>query len=489
MNTPSANQTYLHKAIYALLFITLLCVVVYRAVHLTFTHDESLSYQIINGDEGLKGTANYHYLNTWLMNVCLHVFGDSEISLRLPNVLAFVVYLFFCYRILSPNPLFISVLIGAPLLCFNPYLLDFFSLARGYGLSLGFMLGSLYYCLKAEDSTTPFKSLMQHLFASMTLATLGLMANFNLLNFYLSLLAVFTFKLAHYWIVNKAFTRKSALTAALSLLVFCLPLVIAIKRLLLLKETNQLYYGSDAFDYSLYALTVCSFDFSRYMDGSPEAIVLTIKYVFALIGIYSLLFFRTCNKRLLHVFGVFSIIVIGLFLENRLFSALFPLNRTAIYLAPLFALLCYYFLLSVFGQLKFKFTAVLLNTVLLLLPAALTYNIVNRLHLNMVGDWYLEANTKDAIQLLLTAEEFRNPHKQKARLAVNWIFLPSANYYINTRQLPLEALRTDAPGGTAADYIYEFTDKVDSLNLKPLKLYSDTPTGLYKNQANAGTTD
>lgn len=486
MKEDSAHLNYFQKAVFFLIFAALFCVVVYRAMHLTFTHDESLSYQIINGDEGLKGTANYHYLNTWLMNICQHVFGDSELSLRLPNVLAFLLYAFYAYRLLLPNSFFLLTLSGAFLLLLNPYLLDFFSLARGYGLSLGFMLASLYHCLQLDKNEASLTTFIKKAFICMALAALGLLANFNLLNFYLSVFVVLGVKTILYVRANTAFTKKQVAAAVLCALACCLPLLVAMQRLLVLKETNQLYYGSDSFDYTLYALTVCSFDFSQYVDGSQETIAQATKYLFAGISVYALLAFRKCDKRLLQLLLILSMIVVGLFIENRFFSALFPLNRTSIYLAPLYALLCYYFLLSLRNQLKSKPGGAAIAVPAIAISVALVYNIFHRLNLNQVGDWYLEAHTKQTIQLLLNTNEVKNNKGKKVRLAVNWIFLPSVNYYINSRQLPIVAARIDAPESSEANFIYEFTDNLKPYSLSAVKIFEDIPVGLYNNLGKSG---
>ena len=71
----------------------------------------------------------------------------------------------------------------------HPYLLDYFSLCRGYGLSLAFVLGAAHFymsfllkrCRPENDGT-------RDLAISFVLAAFSVMANFTLLNFYLALL-------------------------------------------------------------------------------------------------------------------------------------------------------------------------------------------------------------------------------------------------------------------------------------------------------------
>lgn len=116
-----------------------------RAYTLSFTHDESLSFTIIARNSHWTKAANHHVLNTTLMSLSSFLFGNKEFSLRLPNVLSFILYLtgsFFIYRSSKNNWLFF---LAISLTLLNPFLIEFFSLARGYGLSLAFMLMGLFF--------------------------------------------------------------------------------------------------------------------------------------------------------------------------------------------------------------------------------------------------------------------------------------------------------------------------------------------------------
>src|SRR5688572_10884097 len=107
---------------------------VYRAVHLSLVHDEALSYAIVAQDAHWRHTANNHHLNTAAMDWAYHQMGGREWSLRLANVLAHVVYLAAGMLILRKLNAWAAILLGFGLLNLNPFLLDFFGLARGYGI-------------------------------------------------------------------------------------------------------------------------------------------------------------------------------------------------------------------------------------------------------------------------------------------------------------------------------------------------------------------
>ena len=84
------------RAFWAILLLCstgLFAYVLYRAIHLSFVHDESLSYTIVIGMPNWKASANHHPLNTRLMRWSAGKFGYDEWSLRLPNVASFILYL------------------------------------------------------------------------------------------------------------------------------------------------------------------------------------------------------------------------------------------------------------------------------------------------------------------------------------------------------------------------------------------------------------
>jgi hypothetical protein len=135
-----------------------LAYVVARAARVPFTFDESYSYfhyvgaplrtvLFFRGDV----TENNHSLNSLLMTLSAHVAGSSELALRLPNVVAFVGYAaaaLYLVRLLQHT---LSRILGAVLLLMNPFVLEIFALARGYGLALCFVLGSMAVLAAAMD--------------------------------------------------------------------------------------------------------------------------------------------------------------------------------------------------------------------------------------------------------------------------------------------------------------------------------------------------
>jgi hypothetical protein len=144
----------------ALLLAALFASSIYRAATQSLTIDEAFSFQLY-----LKGNfidiftsrydANNHVLYTVLAWLSVHAFGVSEMAMRLPSLAGALVFFAGVFRISSlvfgRSPLhLLSVAIAAG----NPYVLDFFTVARGYGLALGFLAMTLAVLVAAGMSAS-----------------------------------------------------------------------------------------------------------------------------------------------------------------------------------------------------------------------------------------------------------------------------------------------------------------------------------------------
>lgn len=118
----------------ALLFAGIVC----RACFLPITIDEALAVgfaaELTLSD--IYADANFHPLNSIWINLSLSLFGYNELALRIPNVLAALVYFRAAQRLAGTHAqagVFVSIWV---LLISNPFILDFFTVARGYGMGI-----------------------------------------------------------------------------------------------------------------------------------------------------------------------------------------------------------------------------------------------------------------------------------------------------------------------------------------------------------------
>jgi len=160
------------KKLFSACSITLLAFLlatnIYRAWTQSITVDEAHAYQTFM-KEGLWHAiappyfdAAHHCLQTILAKISISLFGVSEFTLRLPTLLGSILYFLAAYRL--AKHLFGENLMGLLLLAtltLNPYILDFLSAARGYGLALSFLLWGferMLVALETLDASMAFRA-------------------------------------------------------------------------------------------------------------------------------------------------------------------------------------------------------------------------------------------------------------------------------------------------------------------------------------------
>lgn len=166
--------------------VAMIVYVALRAIYVSFTHDEAFTffhYVLKPIDATLDVTyTNNHLLNSLLARFCSTMFGNSEFSLRLPNVIGAALFFAFGARLLVRLPAGKwFALIAFAGLALNTFTIDFFGLCRGYGLSLGLLMTSFYFQFNsfANNRTTRYEWL------ALLFAALATSANYTLLNLFL----------------------------------------------------------------------------------------------------------------------------------------------------------------------------------------------------------------------------------------------------------------------------------------------------------------
>ncbi|HMP31189.1 MAG TPA: hypothetical protein PKD85_16400, partial [Saprospiraceae bacterium] len=141
------------NTIYFIVSFFVFLILMYKSATMSMTHDESASFFYLN-DVSIWGhlfdaqawpNANNHWLNTILFQFSTRIFSIHDWSIRLPNVFSFLVYSYYFIKLLEKvNEAHLRFL-GFTVALLNPYLLDFFTVARGYGLGLAFSKAALYH--------------------------------------------------------------------------------------------------------------------------------------------------------------------------------------------------------------------------------------------------------------------------------------------------------------------------------------------------------
>jgi hypothetical protein len=470
------------KKIDGLLFLLSILVFIYvaiRAYTLSFTHDESVSFELIKWSSQTRNTANHHYINSVLMNFMRGNFGESEFVFRLPNVLSFALFLKATHLILklfSVNNL--MLIIGFVLIVFNPYLLDFFSLARGYGISLGCMMMSLYFYLKncyKEYSLYNF-------WFSMLFATIAIGANLTLINFYLMIFGLQTLTVLKN--NDYKFKRILSLNFILPLIVFIYPVYLSIERLLFLSDKGELYYGVDnlfeAFQSLLLGFLYNNVDENFVNIYNTFIVIVVIVFISLLITSVVYLALKI-NRPIIQITLMLAGIVVAIYTENLFFNAKFPFGRTALFFIPFISLMTYLFINEIAYLLKSKLSKNLMNILFgLLIVPYFSYNLITNLNKSQTFEWSYDADTKNIVKVILSdiANDY-TPYK-KYTISSNWIIAPTINYYLNSNRIPIPFVSRNGLL-EESDYLIEYKSvPIQFKNFVPISHFTFTDFVVYK---------
>ena len=479
---------YIRHFIWALLCFSSVALVassVYRAGTFPFTHDESLSFAIFNGTPEWAKTANNHLLNTLLMWLCSILFGNSELSLRLPNVLAHLIYLICTLLLLKRFPHPVLQIMGFATLNLNLFLLDFFFLARGYGLASAFLMLSLYLLVRAFEEKRA-RDFEKYLSLSVLAGSLAVLANFAFLNYYLPLLLASGVLLLHD-AAPRRFSRSCNPAAIALFSASGLFLAVILFIVFRLQRRGSLYFGGDVGFVSdtvssLIRSSLYSIVYSHATEKAISAILIGLFGMLLLLGLYLFLL-----RKELPLFVLFLLILasaVGLpIVQHHLFHTLFPIERTALYYLPLYAIV----LLSAFNLLTGLVSYRWKKMVILMPPAviatALSWHFYRGFNTHICYAWRYDMHNEEILATINRDRE-RNFPGQTVSLGNSSLLEPSLNFYRITRNYTWLAPVTRKPiSSDYNNYIYGFENEVEELPRNShvrLAFYPDTHTVLLR---------
>jgi hypothetical protein len=462
----------------------LFCYTAYRALVMSITWDEAYSYlqYVRNGilfpEKYEQMDANNHLLNTWLNIRFVKYFGVSEFVLRLPALLAHLLFLFFSYKLVREFRDQLFMIIAFLIINLNPYLLDFFSLSRGYGLSLGFMMGSIYflYCFVNKDRKVLYATLC------CSFAALACGANFVALNYFVAVFAIIAiisgFHSYHEKRENRSayFLGQTGLPFLILIFSMWILLPIAFK----LKEAGALFYGGNEGFWKDTFLTITE----RFFYEAPYADLLlsvgrSIVIIALLIGGYLLLvgFLKKKFNERLFLGALFLLILLfslSTIVQFHLFGTQYLTDRTALYFIVFFNLILV-FILKEFEQKK----SVLI--IYSIVGIFVVFHFVSSFNLRYVLEWKSNAEIK---QMLSDLEEIKEIPAEKSNISIciPLSFDQGINYYRAVHHLNwINPVNRNRKGNLLYDYIYSepgFEFSLDAVDI--LKTYPVTNTFLAK---------
>ncbi len=421
------NQSSILFLLLVVFSMLLLAYTGYRSWALCMTHDESATwryfremgfFEAINKETSWH-SANNHLLNTFLLQRSLEVFGQADWVIRLPNVLAHALYLgssIFIIRQLTDN-VFLG-LAGWVLMNLNPYLLDFFSTARGYGLAMGFTMGALAYLVAIIKR--PKIGLVIGMFV---MIVLSILSNFTQFIFLAAILMTYgIFSLIHFKLdFKKIFLWQ--IPAIVTLLFLGLLLW---QPIIWLQSSGEFKWGTPDLLQTFKALATDSVYGIRHFSTSVDDIVF---YVTSFLTLGALFFgFKSfftkepsfSNKLFSHISLLFSTIILVIFLQKQILGTLYLINRKSLIFIPIWGLLMFCFL----NKLSFK-KRIYKNILAGLVFTIGIYHFGRSANFEQTREWWYDQHTLE----MMTYLNNKVGDKDKINLGVHWMFYPTAMYY------------------------------------------------------------
>lgn len=433
-----------------------------RAYLLPATHDEvqtSLTFAQMPVWRILYYThpiPNNHILNTLLVKLCQTIGGINALTIRLPNLFFYWLYfLSACIfaRVCSLDWRIKIFAFSAFLL--NPYLLDFFSLARGYALSIDFMLAaclSAYFWLQTGHK--------RWWIIAIVLSCLSVYSNFTSLHFYMPFFALLGYS---------AWERLPSPRRLPDVLPYWKPLVsggivlgmFSIIPLLKITLTHQLRFWETTGFYkdTLGTLVTMSLYGKSYLF-TPE---FTAQFVAALTALLICfmgiaLVWNVWQKRLVLMsdsFTFFFCLLLGSILvpciQFWLLKTPLPTTRTALFYYPLLVLPTIFFLEKI--RLRFRWSV---NLVAIPLTVFVWFHFANSANMRYCMEWEYDANTKIILRYL-EKEYLYSKRREPITLESSWWFHPSLTFHIQSSDiqwLDLKGYHMDACPTSDAQFYY-----------------------------------
>ena len=467
---------------------------VLRAYFVGIVHDEAYTFEyFIKGEfkeiiSQQHTTLNNHMLNSVLVKISYMLFGAHVFFLRLPTLLLFGVYLVYTFKLLKRTLSPLLLLPSFIILCSNPFLLDFFSLARGYAGAITVMMVCLYYTGEyISGRCTSIRNLWRIAITS----SLTLLFHFGMLNFFVPFAGIFMT-----WLFLRAIFDKDKSTTVLRkffslawrpLLVYGLLAIYVIPLIIHFKEKGEftVWMPNNGSLHDSIASLLSTASYLKYPSiGYDTWVKVSCFIFFVLMSLWTVIVLTSIlfkGKIKYPPFAVFSwaiIIVITIFilLQHVLLKNDFPIERFILFAWPLLLLPLVY-LFGVFYQMHSSFIFIAIICAL-----GCVLHLVYSANFSYALTWSYDAKVKTVINRL---EEI---HKQYPSMDMNvgctWKMEPQMNYYRFYKGLYwLRAFHREG-FNKRQQFYYVFDEEKDSLPTSNITaIYSDpfTKATLFKN--------
>jgi hypothetical protein len=458
-----------NKYSFWILFSVFFYFILYKALSIPITHDECATtvHYITYGYWDIMmypdSWPNNHILNTLSVKWLSENFPKEQWIVRIPNLLGFWIYAYSIYLFLKlvfkPNSKLF--LFGSLIFVLNFYLIDFFSLSRGYGLSCAFVTFSAVCFLKSflEEKD-------EFVWLAIFLAIISSYANFTSLVYLMCsclMFVLYFFKKNN--LKLKVFTWNNFI-----LLSICLSYGALIANpIIKMKQDDQFkYWTSKGFIEESIVTTVDhfkygSYELSKFDSYTIAAVIIAFILFIELFWIYRIIKYKAIKEVIQNpVFLSNTILILTALISilNCKLTNTPNLNgRTALLFYPLFSLV----ICSLIATLnKISWVPQLIIGFCIVWFA--NWHFKDTFSFKNVREWWFDENTFQVMDVLR-----RDAKCEKINLRTNWLFHPSFYFYVNTGKFDniyLHDYNKEVDVNADATYYYVLAEDLPKLNSK-----------------------
>ena len=354
----SNNLSQIKKYFYFFFLTSITFVLlIYKAINTEITTDEAytfLNYSYTN-DYFNIGLANNHILNSFLVSKFAAI-NTTVLFIRLPNLICGFLYVFFIVRFSLHKQYY--MLASLPLVL-NPYLIDYFTLSRGYGISAFLIFLACYFYLKpgVSDFVKPI-----------------LLLSLSTLSMHTTILFLILFCLLH---LNELWVKYSKIVLFLSSSLLSILSILNIFILFNITAETKPLYGVESL--SLLDILLGSFGLNGLYGNKNLYFNLILNVLF----ISPLVFYKKMGIKYKKILIISYSSIILMFLIPLFLGKPFPLLRTVLPFIPPFLIL----ITEVFTILKKEYINLNLDMLFIPLVFIFLFNFTNVIKANESIDW------------------------------------------------------------------------------------------------------
>lgn len=415
---------------------------------------------------------NNHILNTLLTKCSISVFGKEQWAIRLPNLLIFILFGIGVFRILKiVLTLDSPFLLPGAILFVNPYLLDFFGLARGYGLSGTMVTISVLLLLSGYQ-----KRKKVWIWLSLLTSILASYANFTALVFWAAVVIMVWF---YFFIENNGQFKMWVKPTLIIFFISLAYLALIITPIMKMQGTDQFKYWSSG---GFYDDTIRSLVYewqykskflseirSHFVSGFAGIIILVNLFLlwklfkkekFSLNSFFTPAFVALAMLLLPAIINIFQTIILGTpNLKGRTALFFYPLFSTVLVVA-----------MSALPKISKQWVE---KALLVFVMAVFIANLTHRISLKSVKEWGYDQNTFEVLDFL--KEDYNGV---PVSLKTNWILHSSFYFYYDAGKIPwldLQPYDYNLDVNTPSEYYYIFADDYKFLEPRFEVVYKFAP--------------